>query len=159
MSSRKRSAKAPPPPAAPPSIIEALDDPELFGGMGFDAPSWEPWRAFLEALWGLPMSEGHLALYRHHTARTEPPTRPQRYAELVCGRRGGKSRVLALIACYMACVLDHKPYLSPGEKAVVGIIARIGSRLGLSCRISRASYVKYRYSLIWLSRSRRNRSP
>ena len=28
------------------SIIDAIDDPDLFGGM-FDALSWEPWRAFL----------------------------------------------------------------------------------------------------------------
>ena len=124
MSARKRPTKAPPPQSAPPSIIEALSDPELFGGMGFDAPSWQPWQAFLEALWALPMSEDHLTLYRHHTGRNEPPTRPQRYAQLVCGRRGGKSRILALIAAYMACVLDHKPYLSPGEKAVVGVIAK-----------------------------------
>jgi hypothetical protein len=79
------------------SIIEAIDDPDLFGGM-FDTPSWDPWLAFLEALQALPMSDGHLALYRHHTGRAAPPTKPARYAELVVGRRGGKSRILALIA-------------------------------------------------------------
>ena len=73
------------------------DDPDLFGGM-FDTPSWDPWLAFLEALQALPMSDGHLALYRHHTGRAAPPTKPARYAELVVGRRGGKSRILALIA-------------------------------------------------------------
>jgi hypothetical protein len=87
------------------SIIEALNDPDLFGGL-FGAPSWEPWRAFLEALQGLPMSDAHLTLYKHHTGRSEPPAKPARYAELVVGRRGGKSRILALIATYLACVLD-----------------------------------------------------
>jgi hypothetical protein len=105
------------------SIIEAIDDPDLFGGM-FDAPSWEPWRAFLEALQALPMSAEHLALYRHHTGRSEPPTKPARYAELVVGRRGGKSRILALIATYLACVLDHSDYIVPGETPVVAVIAR-----------------------------------
>jgi hypothetical protein len=105
------------------SIIAALDDPDLFVGM-FAAPSWEPWRAFLEALQALPMSEEHLALYRKHTGLSEPPTRPARYAELVVGRRGGKSRILALIATYLACVLDHRDYIVPGETPVVAIIAK-----------------------------------
>ena len=119
----KRKAKNPANTDAP-TILEALRDPALFGGMGFDKPSWKPWRAFLEVLWALPLSEEHLALYRHHTGRSEPPMKPQRYAELVCGRRGGKSRILALIACYLACVLDHKRHLSPGERAIVAVIAK-----------------------------------
>src|SRR6202453_601356 len=105
------------------SIIEALNDKDLFAGM-FDADSWEPWKAFLEALQALRMSDTHLALYRQHTGRSEPPTKPARYAELVVGRRGGKSRVLALIATYLACVLDHGAYIVPGETPVVAIIAK-----------------------------------
>jgi hypothetical protein len=105
------------------SIIEAIDDPDLFGGM-FDAPSWQPWKALLAALQALPMSEEHLALYRKHTGRSESPTRPAGYAELVVGRRGGKSRILALIAAYLAAVVDHTPYIVPGETPVVAIIAK-----------------------------------
>jgi hypothetical protein len=105
------------------SLLEALDDQDLFAGM-FDAPSWEPWKAFLEALQALPMSDAHLALYKQHTGRSEPPTKPARYAELVVGRRGGKSRILALIATYLATVIDHRPYVVPGEVPVVAIIAR-----------------------------------
>lgn len=121
-SKRARAAKASPTAAAKPqaatkaptkpkaaqqpskSILAALTDDALFGRMGFDeAPSWDPWLAFLEALQALPMSEAHLALYRQHTGRSEPPAKPARYAELVVGRRGGKSRILALIATYLAC--------------------------------------------------------
>ena len=105
------------------SIIEALNDSDLFGGL-FGAPSWEPWRAFLEAMQALPMSGAHLDLYRHHTGRFEPPTKPARYAELVVGRRGGKSRILAMIATYLACVIDHRDYIVQGETAVVAVIAR-----------------------------------
>jgi hypothetical protein len=108
---------------APKSIIAAIEDPDLFGGM-FAAPSWLPWMVFLEALQALPMSEEHLALYRKHTGRSQPPTCPARYAELVVGRRGGKSRILALIATYLACVLDHRDYIVPGETPVVAIIAK-----------------------------------
>src|ERR1700677_388519 len=105
------------------SIIDAIDDPDLFGGIFADA-SWEPWRAFLAALQALPMSEEHLALYRRHTGRAESPTKPVRYAELVGGGRGGNSRILALIATYLATVMDHRPYVVPGEVPVVAIIAR-----------------------------------
>jgi hypothetical protein len=112
------------------NIIQALEDPALFGGM-FDAPSWEPWRAFLEALQALPMSAEHLDLYRHHTGRFEPPTKPARYAELVVGRRGGKSRILALIAAYLACVIDHRAHIVPGETPVVAIIAKDRTQAGV----------------------------
>ena len=110
-------------PTSASDILEALDAPSLFGGM-FDAPSWEPWRAFLAALWALPMASEALALYRRHTGRVEPPEAPQRYAELVVGGRGGKSRILALIAVYMAACIDHREHLVPGERAVVAVIAK-----------------------------------
>ena len=105
------------------NIIAALDHPHFFGGM-FDAPSWDPWKAFLHALFALPMSDEHLAIYRKHTNRTDPPLNAYRYAELICGRRGGKSRILALVACYLACCIDHRPFMVPGETLVVAVIAK-----------------------------------
>jgi len=105
------------------NIIQTLDDPALFGGM-FDAPSWWPWRVFLKALQAIPMDETEFATYRHHTGRSVLPSKPARYAELVVGRRGGKSRVLALIAVYLGCVIDHGPYIVPGETPVIAIIAK-----------------------------------
>jgi hypothetical protein len=105
-----------------PDIVESLDDRDLYRGM-FDAPSWEPWRAFLGALFGLPLPEARLELFRHHTGRQRAPQGPFRAATLVCGRRGGKTRMLALIATYIATVLDHEPYLVAGETAVIAIIA------------------------------------
>src|SRR5262249_8088487 len=44
-------------------------------------------------------------------------------AWLVVGRRGGKSFVLALIACYLAIFRDWTPYLSRGERGTIKIIA------------------------------------
>ena len=35
-----------------------------------------------------------------------------------------KSRILALIAAYLACVVDHRPYIVPGETPVVAVIAK-----------------------------------
>jgi hypothetical protein len=103
-------------------IIQALDDPQLFASH-FRGISWGPWRAFLKALFGLPMDEAEATLYRTHTGRTEAPTTPSKEAALVIGRRGGKSRILALIAVYLAAFRNYEPYLAPGEVATIAVIA------------------------------------
>ena len=92
-------------PACPPSIIDALHNPVLFAGL-LDDPPWRPWIAFLKALFGLPMHGADLALFQHHTGRQRAPSSPFREARLVVGRPGGKSRILALIATYLATVPD-----------------------------------------------------
>ena len=104
------------------NIIEALDDPTLFA-RHFRGGSWGPWRAFLTALFGLPMDDAALALYRAHTGRSEPPEGISKEAALIIGRRGGKSRVLALIATFLATFRDYEPYLAPGEVATVAVLA------------------------------------
>jgi hypothetical protein len=77
-----------------------------------------------KALFGLPLADEHeLELYRHHTARSEPPATPFREAAVVVGRRGGKSRTLALVATYLAAFFDYSPHLAPGEMATVAVIA------------------------------------
>jgi hypothetical protein len=106
----------------PASILAAMDDPALFGPF-FKGPSWETWRVFLAALFALPMDEAALATYRHHTGRQTPPERVSKEATLICGRRGGKSRTLALIGVYLAAFFDYTPYLAPGEFATVAILA------------------------------------
>lgn len=106
----------------PMTIAEALDDPALFAPH-FKGDTWRRWRVFLLALFALPMDDEALAIYRHHTGRTEPAAAPFKEAALVVGRRGGKSRVLALIATFLALFFDYTPYLAPGEVATVAIIA------------------------------------
>jgi hypothetical protein len=109
-------------PDRPASIIYSMTAPHLFGGM-FKSPSWRPWYSFLRALFALPMDETDLDLYRRHTGRKSPPDKLQKYAQLVIGRRGGKSRILALIAVYLATALDISDFLDAGELPVIAIIA------------------------------------
>jgi Terminase large subunit, T4likevirus-type, N-terminal len=104
-------------------ILRALDDPLVFAPF-FRGPTWVAWRAFLAALFALPMTDEQLAVYRKHTGRTLPPASPHNEAWLVIGRRGGKSFVLATIAVFLACFRDWRPYLGPGELGTVMIIAR-----------------------------------
>ena len=104
------------------SILAALDDADLFAPH-FREGSWGTWRAFLAALFGLPMTEAEAETFRRHTGRAEPPSAPFREAALIVGRRGGKSRVLALIAVYLATFRDYAPHLAPGEVATIGVLA------------------------------------
>ncbi len=104
------------------NIIEALDDPALFAPH-FRGHTWQPWRAFLAALFALPMGDDALDLYRAHTGRQAPPAAPFTEAALIVGRRGGKSRVLALIAVFLAVFRDYELHLAPGEVATIAVIA------------------------------------
>ena len=56
------------------TIIEAMDHPAIWRRWFRDPADWRPWRAFLAALFGLPMSDEDLALFRQCTGRTEPRT-------------------------------------------------------------------------------------
>jgi hypothetical protein len=104
------------------SLIAALEDAALFAPL-FPGRSWERWKAFIAALFGLPLAGDVLDLYRHHTGRVTPPAQQFREVALVIGRRGGKSRILALIAVYLATFRDYGPHLAPGEQPVIAIIA------------------------------------
>lgn len=104
------------------TILDALDDPNLFAPH-FAGDTWQPWRSFLAALFGLPLPEDQADLFRASTGLEAAPGEPAAEAYLVCGRRAGKSRILALIAVYIATFIDHRPCLAPGEVASVLVIA------------------------------------
>lgn len=104
------------------TILEALRTPALFG-RHFDGPSWEPWRAFLAALFGLPLSAAQLAVYRRCTGRESARMHPvPREAWVIAGRRGGKSRIAALVAVWLA-TKNYDGVLAPGERGTLPIIA------------------------------------
>ena len=105
------------------NIVQALDDPHVFRGVIKDHTTWGAWRGFLKALFGLPMTEAEAETFRGCTGRTTPPTAAFGAAWLVCGRRGGKSFALALIAVFLACFRDYAPFLAMGERATVVIVA------------------------------------
>ena len=105
------------------TILEACTDPKLFARW-FAGDSWRPWRVFLAALFGLPLdSEADAALFAACSGRTEPQTAAAREAWAIVGRRGGKSRVAALVAVYLACFRDYRAILAPGEVGTVAVIA------------------------------------
>lgn len=104
-------------------ILAAIADAKLFAPWFRNAATWAGWRAFLAALFALPMDEEALEVYRRHTGRSEPPASPSDEAWLIIGRRGGKSFMMALIATYLATFRDYRAHLQPGERATVMVIA------------------------------------
>jgi hypothetical protein len=95
------------------NILEALDDPNLLGASIRDAESWKPWKGLLAAAFA----------FHQCTGRRVPPSGPAAYLWLCIGRRGGKSFAMALIAVFLAVFKDWRPKLSPGERAIVLLVA------------------------------------
>ena len=103
------------------TIMDVVDD--IFAGWFNDRTSWAPWFAFLAVLFGLPLDPAGLDLFRQCTGRSAPLAGGYLECWLVCGRRAGKSFVLALIAVFLACFVDWLSYLVPGETGRIAIIA------------------------------------
>src|SRR6516164_8039303 len=105
------------------NIIEAMADPAVFA-LHFrqGQQHWIAWRTFLSALFGLPMDRSMHRIYRQCTGRITVP-RNVNEAWLVCGRRSGKSFTLALIAVFLAVFKDWRPFLGPGERGTILVIA------------------------------------
>lgn len=108
------------------NILEVMADPELFGKQfkpGVLLDTWKPWRAFLTALFALPMDEETLELFRAHTGRTDASARAFNEAFVIVGRRGGKSIIAAAVAVFLACFKNYSDVLAPGEVGVLMVIA------------------------------------
>ena len=108
--------------ASPPTIIDAIHDPALFEPW-FAGPTWTAWEVFLKALFGLPMTAADLGVFHEITGREVAPTEQATEAWLICGRRGGKSFITALIATYLATFRDYSAHLVPGERGLVMCLA------------------------------------
>ncbi len=104
------------------SLGRCLADQNLFA-RHFRNESWAAWKTFLRALFAEPQGPDDLEIYHARTGRTAWPLAPFTEAVTIVGRRGGKSRVLALIAVYLACFRDYGPHLAPGEVATIGVLA------------------------------------
>jgi hypothetical protein len=104
------------------TLEQALNDPNLFARF-FRGKSWKSWRSFSRALYAEPPLGDDLSVFQACTGRTAWPTTVSNESALIVGRRGGKSRTLALIAVYLATMKDYAAYLAPGEVATIAILA------------------------------------
>jgi hypothetical protein len=90
------------------NIIEALDDPKLLGAAIKDPATFFAWRTLLKGMFGLQLDDAEAELFRACTGRAELPTAAFAILWLVCGRRGGKSFVMALVAVFFAIFKDWR---------------------------------------------------
>ena len=44
------------------SLLQAMEDPNLFGRW-FSGPSWNAWKVFIAALFGLPVQANNVSLF------------------------------------------------------------------------------------------------
>jgi hypothetical protein len=105
------------------TIIDAIHDPHLFKPLFKDLSTWSSWLTILKAVFALPMDEEDRALFTTLTGRETPPATQVEECWLVVGRRGGKSFIVALIAAFLACFRDYRPFLGPGERGVIMLVA------------------------------------
>jgi hypothetical protein len=114
---------------APIPIDRAMRDRHLFGGALGDLAWWFTWLVVLKAAFGLGLDPGERELWQRVAGHRDPPMR--RVRELWCsiGRRGGKSRIAALIGVYLACFT--RPRLAPGEVGMVLILAQSQAQAGV----------------------------
>jgi hypothetical protein len=104
------------------------DDPNGFireiVGPSWDTDTWLPWRAFISAVFAKEFaSQEERDLYFACTKRISVPTQPFKEVWCPIGRRGGKSRVFALIAVWLATCKDWSRYLVAGEEGLIPILA------------------------------------
>src|SRR4029079_4138923 len=98
--------------AKPVDIQTALSDSNLLGAAFKDRETWKAWFAFLRALFGLRLSADERAVFRDCTERKAPKSGGYTEAWSICGRRAGKSAILALVAVFLTVFRDYRQYLS-----------------------------------------------
>ncbi len=103
-------------------LRRALSDPHVLGGL-LDGPSWRHWRALLVGAMGEPLDDDERALFHEITGRAAEPG--ARVEELwgIIGRRGGKTRAMAVLAAYIAACCDWSDVLAPGETGILALFA------------------------------------
>ena len=84
------------------TIIEAIESKRVFGSLFKNRETFSNWMICLKAIFGLPMTEEELEIYKRFTGREVAPAEPFKEVFLIIGRRGGKSFISALIAVYLA---------------------------------------------------------
>ena len=114
------------------NIIQAIQSSLVFRPLFRDLQTWHSWEVYLRALFGLDIEKGKdLELFRACTGLKSPSGKAAHESFVICGRRSGKSFTCALIASYLAAFKDWSPFLSPGERGWIFIIAVDKAQAGI----------------------------
>lgn len=110
------------------SILDAIERKDLFAPwfkkrFFQTSGTWDRWFSFLKVLFGLELNEQDIELFKACTGRSDIPEGGFSECWLCCGRRAGKSFVISLVAVFLACFADWRPFLQHGERGTIAIIA------------------------------------
>jgi hypothetical protein len=105
------------------SLRKSLADPRLLG-RALSGPSWQGWRVLLLAAVGENLTPDERKIFRKLTGRSRELGKPVHELVAVVGRRGGKSRAMAVLMAWLAGLCDHRGTLAPGEVGVCLCISR-----------------------------------
>jgi hypothetical protein len=106
---------------APLAIDKVLTDSRLLGSMLAPIETWATWTIALKAAFALPLTDDELQTFKIIAGNRGLPSKRVRELWVIAGRRGGKSRIAAALACYFALFVKHK--LAPGERGMVLVLA------------------------------------
>ena len=111
------------------NVIQAISDRKLFRPFLADREdslaSWQNWGTALRCLYGLPLKSKYEELVKTCTGRSieSMPASGFNTALFLVGRRGGKSRIAAIVGAWESCLSGKWELLAPGESGMVAILA------------------------------------
>lgn len=105
------------------NIIQAMKSEEVFRPFFKDVKTWHNWEVFLSAIFGLKIRKKEDLNILKDCTDLGGIEGKQGEAFCICGRRSGKSSIVAIIAVYMALFVDWRGVLSKGEKGHIFVIA------------------------------------
>jgi hypothetical protein len=103
------------------TIDDAINDRALLGAALGGRASWTTWRVVLKSAFGIALDEDEARTFAAVAGNRHPPAQRVRELWAIIGRRGGKSRIAALIAVYLAAFVKHE--LAHGEVGMVLCLA------------------------------------
>ena len=104
------------------TMRKALSDPQLLAH-ALNGKSWTAWRTLLIACAGERLTAPERKIYKTLTGRDREPGRMVDLFLGVIGRRGGKSKAMAVFTTWLACCVDWTDELSLGERGLVLVVS------------------------------------
>ncbi len=85
------------------NIIQTIHSRRGFRAFFDDLKTWRAWETYLQALFGLEKpSKAQFRVFQDSTGLRQWPGNVFKESYVVCGRRGGKSTIVSVIAVFLA---------------------------------------------------------
>lgn len=101
----------------PLDILEFIEHPDLINDQSLSIAQ----KTCLKSIYGRPLEAEELEIYKRGTGRQTYDAREQQEVSIIAGRRGGKTKILAVRIAIYEAVRDHG--IPPGEEGCVMLLA------------------------------------